>query len=82
INLPFMELTQDGSLKDLDTLKQIIADSGLDLTKPIVTTCGSGVTAAVINLALSSLGRDDSRLYDGSWSEWGSRDDTMISKAK
>ncbi|MEM9575268.1 MAG: rhodanese-like domain-containing protein, partial [Pseudomonadota bacterium] len=82
VNLPFMELTQEGSLKDLDTLKQIITDSGLDLTKPVVTTCGSGVTAAVINLALSSLGRDDSRLYDGSWSEWGSRDDTMISKAK
>lgn len=81
VNLPFMELTQDGGLKDLTTLKQVITESGLDLTKPIVTTCGSGVTAAVINLALSSLGRDDSRLYDGSWSEWGSREDTTVSKA-
>lgn len=82
INLPFSELAENGSLKDLDALKQIIADSGLDLTKPIVTTCGSGVTAAVINLALTSLGREDSRLYDGSWSEWGSREDTAVEKAK
>lgn len=82
VNLPFSELIENGSLKDLDTLKQIITDSGLDLTKPIVTTCGSGVTAAVINLALSSLGRTDSRLYDGSWSEWGGRQDTAVEKAE
>lgn len=80
INLPFSELVEDGHLKDLDTLKQIVTDRGFDLTKPIVTTCGSGVTAAVINLALSSLGREDSRLYDGSWSEWGGRSDTAVVK--
>ena len=44
---------------------------GIDLEKPIVTSCGSGVTAAVITLALESLGHKDNRLYDGSWSEWG-----------
>jgi len=82
VNLPFSELVEDGNLKDLDTLEQIITESGLDLTKPIVTTCGSGVTAAVINLALSSLGRSDSRLYDGSWTEWGSHGDTTVEKAK
>ena len=82
VSLPFGGLTEDGSLKDLESLREIITASGLDLTKPIATTCGSGVTAAVINLALSSLGRDDSRLYDGSWAEWGSRDDTAVEKAE
>ncbi len=82
VSLPFTELVEDGSLKDVDSLRQTIESHGLDLTKPIVTTCGSGVTAAVINLALASLGRDDSRLYDGSWSEWGSRSDTAIVKGK
>ena len=82
VSLPFSELVEDGSLKDLDSIRQIIQNRGLDLTKPIVTTCGSGVTAAVINLALASVGRDDSRLYDGSWTEWGSRSDTTIVKGK
>lgn len=82
VSLPFSELVEDGSLKDLDSIRQIIQNRGLDLTKPIVTTCGSGVTAAVINLALASVGRDDSRLYDGSWTEWGSRSDTAIVKGK
>lgn len=78
INIPFDALSDDGFLKPVEELSEILSSAGLDLTKPVVTTCGSGVTAAVINLALASIGRNDSRLYDGSWSEWGSRQDTSI----
>ena len=52
-------------------------DAGIDLDRPIVTTCGSGVTAAILGLGLAVLGRS-SRLYDGSWAEWGSRTDTPV----
>lgn len=77
-NVPFGTLSENGYLKDLDGLRAALADAGIDLDAPVVTTCGSGVTAAVINLALASLGVGDSRLYDGSWAEWGGRDDTAV----
>lgn len=79
-NVPAMSLSQDGRLKDLDELAAILKKAGIDPDKPVVTTCGSGVTAAIITLALHSLGRTDNRLYDGSWSEWGAREDTPIKK--
>jgi len=63
-------------------LKQTIEAAGIDLEKPVVTTCGSGITAAIITLALESLGHTDNRLYDGSWSEWGSRSDTPVATGK
>lgn len=68
----------DGRLKDLDALKATFENAGIDLSAPIVTTCGSGITAAIITLALHSLGHENNTLYDGSWSEWGSRDDTPV----
>lgn len=77
-NVPFGLLSDNGYLKDLDGLRAALTDAGIDLEKPVVTTCGSGVTAAVINLALASLGAEGHRLYDGSWSEWGSRADTAV----
>ncbi|WP_306118313.1 MULTISPECIES: 3-mercaptopyruvate sulfurtransferase [unclassified Roseitalea] len=77
-NVPFGELSDNGYLKDLDGLRAVFERAGIDLDEPVVTTCGSGVTAAVINLALASLGVDDSRLYDGSWSQWGGRRDTPV----
>jgi thiosulfate/3-mercaptopyruvate sulfurtransferase len=55
-----------------------VTASGIDLARPIVTTCGSGVTASVLALALHQLGRSDVAVYDGSWSEWGGRADTPI----
>ncbi|MBB2974001.1 3-mercaptopyruvate sulfurtransferase [Mesorhizobium sp. RMAD-H1] len=81
-NVPVMSLSQNGELKDLDALKTIFEQAGIDLDKPVVTSCGSGVTAAAITLALQSLGHEDNLLYDGSWSEWGSRADTPVETGK
>ena len=79
LNLPFPEvLAPNGGLKDRDGLRAAFAEAGIDLDRPIVTTCGSGVTAAILSLALAELGHD-SRLYDGSWAEWGGRTDTPVS---
>jgi thiosulfate/3-mercaptopyruvate sulfurtransferase len=77
-SVPVTTLSENGYLKDLDGLRRALADGGIDPAKPVVTSCGSGVTAAVITLALQSLGHADNRLYDGSWSEWGARNDTPV----
>ena len=77
-NVPFSALSEGGRLKPLPALKLVLEAAGVDLERPIVTSCGSGVTAAVITLALQSLGHHDNKLYDGSWSEWGGRDDTSV----
>lgn len=72
INLPFTDLLNPGgTMRELPELKQIITAAGVDFDKPIITSCGSGVTAAVISLALERLGHKKHALYDGSWSEWG-----------
>jgi len=71
-NLPYSALfNADGTFKDKDGLSAAFAEAGIDLSKPVVTTCGSGVTACVLLFAMHLLGKDDSKLYDGSWSEWG-----------
>ncbi|PHR25039.1 MAG: 3-mercaptopyruvate sulfurtransferase [Hoeflea sp.] len=77
-NVPFLILSEGGKLKSIPELREALEASGLDLDKPVVTTCGSGVTAAVITLALQSVGHRNNTLYDGSWSEWGGREDTPI----
>ena len=71
-------LTNSSAMSALATLRSIFTNAGIDLNNPVVTSCGSGVTAAVITLALESLGHSDNSLYDGSWSEWGSKPDTPI----
>jgi len=71
-------LSENGRLKDIEGLRRTFADAGIDVDRPVATTCGSGVTAAVITLALRSLGHEQNTLYDGSWSEWGARDDTPV----
>jgi len=77
-NIPAFDLSRDGFLLPLDDLRNTIETAGIDMRRPVVTTCGSGVAAAVISMALQSLGHTDNRLYDGSWSEWGGRDDTPV----
>lgn len=68
-------LTPDGRLKSPVELSLVIAERGVTLDRPVIATCGSGVTAAIIALALETLGRPDTKVYDGSWSEWGARED-------
>ena len=81
-NLPAATLSRDGKLLPPEELKTRLEEAGVDLSKPVVTSCGSGVTAAVITLALETLGHSANRLYDGSWTEWGGRADTPVVKGK
>ncbi|MEO9459020.1 MAG: 3-mercaptopyruvate sulfurtransferase [Lentilitoribacter sp.] len=77
-NTPVFSFSKNGKLKTLNELKDIFESKSVDLDKKTITTCGSGVTAAVITLALNSIGKTDVQLYDGSWSEWGAREDTPV----
>ncbi|MDI1280751.1 3-mercaptopyruvate sulfurtransferase [Brevundimonas sp.] len=77
-NLPFAAiLTPDSTMKRGAALEAAFAAAGIDPDRPVITSCGSGVTAAILSLGLAVLGRP-SRVYDGSWTEWGGRDDTAI----
>jgi len=80
LNLPYNNLfdAATGTMKPLEDLRKAFAGAGVDTAKPIVTSCGSGVSAAVLTLALYRLGVDDTALYDGSWSEWGKADGPAI----
>ncbi|SDR11597.1 3-mercaptopyruvate sulfurtransferase [Pseudovibrio sp. Tun.PSC04-5.I4] len=78
LNLPFGLLLNEGQLRSKEDLKEIFAQAGVDATTPVITTCGSGVTAAVITLALTQIGYTKNALYDGSWTEWGSHPDTEV----
>ena len=71
-------LNDDWTMKPPTALRTIFMDAGVDLQKPAITTCGSGVTAAVLSLALERIGKTDHSLYDGSWSEWGMYADLPI----
>ncbi|GAA2868139.1 thiosulfate/3-mercaptopyruvate sulfurtransferase [Aminobacter niigataensis] len=81
-SVPSGTLSENGELLPLDRLQATLEAAGIDLSKPVVTSCGSGVTAAVIALALQSLGHGDVRLYDGSWTEWGGMSDTPVVTGK
>ena len=69
---------ENGMLRPREELQRIFSDAGSDTSQPAVCSCGSGITAAVIALALARLGRWDAAVYDGAWAEWGARDDTAI----
>jgi thiosulfate/3-mercaptopyruvate sulfurtransferase len=80
-NLPFAQLLNpDGTMKDIPALRAAFAEAGVDLTRPVITTCGSGITAAVLSLALQRIGHRDHAMYDGSWAEWGMYDDLAAAK--
>jgi thiosulfate/3-mercaptopyruvate sulfurtransferase len=79
LNLPYDRLFgPDGALLPPPALRAAFETAGLDLGRPVVTTCGSGVSAAVLTLGLHLLGREDVAVYDGSWTEWGGRSDAPI----
>ena len=80
-NVPFQTLLNpDGTMKDAAALRAVFDAAGVDLARPVITSCGSGVTAAIVNLALERIGHRNHALYDGSWAEWGMYDDLRIAK--
>ena len=80
LNLPYTDILDPdtGTLRPADALRARVTAAGIDLDKPVITTCGTGVTAAALALALHLLGHSDAAVYDGSWTEWGGRDDTPV----
>jgi thiosulfate/3-mercaptopyruvate sulfurtransferase len=80
-SVPFTDLVEDGRMMPPDRLREIFAARGVDLSRPATTTCGSGVTAAVVALGLKLAGAKDVSLYDGSWAEYAQRPEAVIEKA-
>lgn len=79
-NVPYGTLIADGRLKDEAAIKAALAAGGVNPDEPVITSCGSGVSAAIISTALEMIGKPARKLYDGSWTEWASRPDAEISK--
>lgn len=80
LNLPASELVENGALASHEKIEQAVKKAGIDLAKPVITSCGSGVSAAVLWFALDSIGKPPKALYDGSWTDWGSREDAPVAK--
>lgn len=79
LNVYYQELlNKDGTMKGLDELQAIFDREGVNLSRPTITTCGSGVTAAILSLAMARLGHQLNAVYDGSWSEWGMYNDLKV----
>jgi thiosulfate/3-mercaptopyruvate sulfurtransferase len=79
-SVPFTELVEDGRLRSAADLRAVFAGKGVDIDQPITTTCGSGITAAVVALGLEIAGARQVSLYDGSWAEYAQRPDAVIEK--
>jgi thiosulfate/3-mercaptopyruvate sulfurtransferase len=81
-NVPYDRVLENGRLASRERVTAAFTSAGVDLDKPIITSCGSGVTAAILTFALESIGKEPQRLYDGSWAEWGSRPDLPVERDK
>ena len=75
LNLPFGNVLEGGRLKDKLGLEAAFSSAGVNPDAPVIATCGSGLTACIVSLALAAAGRPPATVYDGSWSEWGARED-------
>jgi len=80
-NVPYGRLIENGRLASRARIEAAFTDAGVDLDKPIITSCGSGLTAAILTFALDAIGREPKGLYDGSWAEWGSRPDLPVERS-
>jgi thiosulfate/3-mercaptopyruvate sulfurtransferase len=78
LNVPAASIVADGRLKPAGEIEAAFRSAGVDLDRPVITSCGSGVTAAILAVGLETIGRPIRSLYDGSWTEWGSRDDKPV----
>jgi thiosulfate/3-mercaptopyruvate sulfurtransferase len=78
LNVPHAEIVEDGRLVDAARIRQAFEKSGVRLDRPVITSCGSGVSAAILTLALDAIGKEPKALYDGSWTEWAGRGDLPV----
>ena len=78
LNVPFTKIVDNGRLAGADDIRKAMAEGGVNLDKPVITSCGSGVNAAIVWLALDSIGKEPQALYDGSWTEWGSNEELPV----